>query len=929
MELEAAARSEQRNFHAIAPTGQGVENLRELGAQSVSTLNSFFWQVEHGRLALVAGTTLVVDEAGLLGAQDAKRLLDIGQKYQLNLVLMRDTDQLSPYTAGPITDMLERRIGSVHLEGNHRIARPELAKALTHCATPEHQRYSNDLRQSGVAALDEAGILQGVETRTKALDQVALAYVQDASDTKIALAHSGKDVKALNARIRALLDARDPKRAAALTIQDDVPDQTGSVADLRPGDEIELTERDNVRGLRIGERAIVTARDAASVDLQLRSKHQTRSVRVDIDDPTFRYRFTFARTVHGAKGRTVDSVHVYAAPSMSREVLTTAMGVHRNNLNVVLPTPDEDRITAMSRILQTTSRMAGTLDYCTDHSLASRHALAGRAKRLKSWRQTPAASERVLSSLLGRSPETLYQVQGVLAEAIGEVHGVRAMQGSANGQGASFDAVTKRAEQILAVVCDAPSWSQMRNVLPKSLPFDADKEAGAILGLVPETASAVPITLRVLSRAKRVAEYTGDLAVASHLRAAQDRFGLHANTLKKTVGVQEITPKTVDHLSIREPLPHGHFKDDIKPNTPRPRMSHGFKPHRALHWLNNPSDTMIVNAALNAVVGNTGPGFFETLTNERAAIKDQAQKASAELTLPNAAPAKGVEDMPQKHEHTRALTPATSDHQAVLAEMFKIKSYPSGDYEKSTALIASLGDAGTLADYDLSAAVTQFVTIAKAADSIGPVAKDVPKEWQSRLLNLVREPNSIKPPFIQSEEEWTWAMKHAYRIGSVYSSAEELTSGVPRQDWMQWSFEADVTANEQRRSLKTTKQLSDWSKRYSAYLVQKTNVDIFNQDASVEAFKSMGGEAIAEVVSNEEVAQDWKDRFLTRAKNWNTPTAHPAFESHEEYQWSKQTIYQHGTKALTGSLPQKNDLAKKLQEEVERTQTRSRAMKPF
>jgi len=172
-------------------------------------------------------------------------------------------------------------------------------------------------------------------------------------------------------------------------------------------------------------------------------------------------------------------------------------------------------------------------------------------------------------------------------------------------------------------------------------------------------------------------------------------------------------------------------------------------------------------------------------------------------------------------------------------------------------------------------------------------------------------------------------MKHALRAGSLYSQASELKTDKPRDDWASWKFMKTVTPSDKQTKLGLSEELVGWSRRYRNYATQAFNVPQEEQSAAVKAFFKITDIEMRKMIGAEPVSQEWKDRFMDRAKNVNTPAAQAKFESHRELEWSLKTIYQQGSKAQTGALPQKNDLAKKLIQEQQKKQTRSMGMRLF
>jgi len=358
------------DVHRIAPTGVGADNFREACKfkemeGTVRTLASLEYAIEQGTVELGPKSIVILDEAGQVGAESADRLLRLIEESGAKFVAFRDNDQVGPYEAGPIFQALEKRIGGIELDVSHRSQNPAMIKCLDLLSDP---LKSAERRAVGLA---EAGILHGGGTRKASVDLLAAAYVEDRSQSKIVLAHSRADVDALNTAIRARLDSALPER----NLDADMITQGGALGELRLRDKIVLSKayQTNAGWLRAGTTFEVERRTADEVILRHGEGQEAQFVKVATKDDDFEYRFEFASTVHGSKGRSIDSVHMLATPGMSRNLFKTGVGLHRHSLNVVLPTTENNVVGSMRAILQTDDTPRSVFDYGFD---ASQHARA-------------------------------------------------------------------------------------------------------------------------------------------------------------------------------------------------------------------------------------------------------------------------------------------------------------------------------------------------------------------------------------------------------------------------------------------------------------------------------------------------------------------------------------------------------------------------
>ncbi|MGB1180101.1 MAG: AAA family ATPase, partial [Lentibacter algarum] len=299
------------DVHRIAPTGVGADNFREACkvkemVGTVRTLASLEYAIEQGTVELGPKSIVILDEAGQVGAESADRLLRLIEESGAKFVAFRDNDQVGPYEAGPIFQALEKRIGGIELDVSHRSQNPALIKCLDLLSNPvknaEHR----------AVGLSEAGILHGGGTRKASIGLLAAAYVEDRSQSKIVLAHSRADVDALNTAIRTQLDSALPER----NLDADMIAQGGALGELRLRDKIVLSKayQTNAGWLRAGTTFEVERRTADEVILRHGEGQEAQFIKVATKDDNFEYRFGFASTVHGSKGRSIDSVHMLATP---------------------------------------------------------------------------------------------------------------------------------------------------------------------------------------------------------------------------------------------------------------------------------------------------------------------------------------------------------------------------------------------------------------------------------------------------------------------------------------------------------------------------------------------------------------------------------------------------------------------------------------
>ena len=177
----------------------------------------------------------------------------------------------------------------------------------------------------GVEMLREAEVIQADGTLRDAAAAVALRYLTDGWDDKIALAWSRAEADLLTRAIRAGLDELHAGRAGF------EPETGGAFAGLKPGDRIRFIaagrwQKDRPGKvvpprIRAGETAELVGRDGGRLRLRIDEGRNPQTGRMDVRDVLYApnselpdWRFAFAGTIHGEMGRARDSVHLLAAP---------------------------------------------------------------------------------------------------------------------------------------------------------------------------------------------------------------------------------------------------------------------------------------------------------------------------------------------------------------------------------------------------------------------------------------------------------------------------------------------------------------------------------------------------------------------------------------------------------------------------------------
>lgn len=335
----ADLRSSQRPAFGLAPTAKAARVLETgtgMPADTVAKL-LYEWGRPNGADARhhhPAGTTLVVDEAGMLGTHSLDRLVSLAKSQQWRLVLVGDPRQLQAVGRGGMFDEL-CRTGRVH----------ELA--TTHRFTQRWEQTATlQLRAASTTALDayldhNRVVAGDVDTHLASIADAWVAHNADGYRLAVT-AETNQQVDALNLAIQS-------RRRVESELDTDriVPvagSETVSAGDL-------IVTRRNDRTLRTDDGEPVRNREQWSVDTVNRDGTLTvsriqghGSVTLPTDYVRSHVRLGYAATAHGHQGDTVDVSYTLVSTSTTHRGLYVGAtrGRHENHLCAVTEEPDLD-----------------------------------------------------------------------------------------------------------------------------------------------------------------------------------------------------------------------------------------------------------------------------------------------------------------------------------------------------------------------------------------------------------------------------------------------------------------------------------------------------------------------------------------------------------------------------------------------------------
>ncbi|WP_156251500.1 MobF family relaxase [Pseudactinotalea terrae] len=327
----AAVHGEGGTVVALGPSAVAAHVLGDDLLVPAETLHTFIASHDHGNrvpehLHVDERTVLLVDEAGMAGTLDLRKVLQIAQREGASVRLLGDPSQLGAVGAGGALRLIANTVGAAELRDVHRFSTPgEDAAGL----------LVRDGRTAGLDFyVDHGRVHSG--TRDAALEDLHAAWVEDLGDRRssIMVAATNDDVTYLNERARQHRIANGEIADDGVALADGIAAGIGDVIVTRHNDR--LLRHGSTDYVKNGDLWTVTGtRDDGALTVQHR-EHHTRTV-LPAAYVREHVQLGYATTVHRCQGMTVDVARVLVDDSMAREQLYTGItrGRESNHLYVV------------------------------------------------------------------------------------------------------------------------------------------------------------------------------------------------------------------------------------------------------------------------------------------------------------------------------------------------------------------------------------------------------------------------------------------------------------------------------------------------------------------------------------------------------------------------------------------------------------------
>lgn len=312
----AAWEAEGYRVVGAALSGIAAENLEKGSGIRSRTLASLEYAWARDRDHLTRNDVLVIDEAGMVGTRQMRRILEAAERGGAKVVMVGDPEQLQAIEAGAPFRRLVERHGVMEITEVRR-QRDDWQRAAT-------RELATGRTQAAIERYDAAGAIHGHNTREEAKRALVADWmadrVRDPASSQMLLAYTRADVATLN-RL-----ARETLRTAGSLGPDHVVETTNGERAFAAGDRVMFLRNERSLAVKNGTLGTLTVLGRSSMEVLLDDGRNLRFDRKDYADLTHGY----AATIHKMQGATVDRAYVLASRHMNRHAAYVAMSRHRD-----------------------------------------------------------------------------------------------------------------------------------------------------------------------------------------------------------------------------------------------------------------------------------------------------------------------------------------------------------------------------------------------------------------------------------------------------------------------------------------------------------------------------------------------------------------------------------------------------------------------
>ncbi|HHA2457800.1 TPA: MobF family relaxase [Stenotrophomonas maltophilia] len=323
-------KADGRNMIGVCVSNKAASKLEAESGMPCKSVAKALSLLDRNMMTLTDKDVLVIDEAGMIDADQTRRLLSYAQIGGAKVILQGDEMQLQPIGAGSGMALAKVAVDDVQLTEIRRQKNAEdrMIAGLFYSRGPDgsikHHKKGEKSRSETLLhgkaifdALEARGCIDDYDTRDQAIDALVEDYMSSGAsvDQRLVLGSTRKDVRDLNEKIRSAMASAGIVDSSAVSVSV-VNKSDKYFIDLSPGDRIAFTKNDE-KGLGVvngdsGTLLSVEKGKSGGYDMVVRLRSETPAKDgklVSFNTDSFNnIRHNYAVTIHDSQGQGKEDV---------------------------------------------------------------------------------------------------------------------------------------------------------------------------------------------------------------------------------------------------------------------------------------------------------------------------------------------------------------------------------------------------------------------------------------------------------------------------------------------------------------------------------------------------------------------------------------------------------------------------------------------
>lgn len=353
---------------------------KDLGIESRATAD-WLSLLEHGKAVFDDKTVLIIDEAGLLGARDMLRLLEVAKTSGAKLVLVGDRNQIQPIAAGPGLGLVARSVQVSRIETIIRQREAWLRQVVLDLGKGDALKALTELlRRKNVHFA--AGLPDAVEALV-----VMWRELTDAGATPLLIARTNEQLRMISQAVRHNRRISGEIGEAEIAFHGRLPNGEIAPVALSPGDGIRFLAKNKGLGVINGSvGTVVDVRPGPTLlDTRITAQVDDRRISFALADVADEHGnaqigWDYGWSAFGSQGVTVEHALVLADANFDRHLAyvtasraraqthlfvdSASVDAIETDLSSLGPLSEEaERLVKLSRRMARKNTKRSTLDY--------------------------------------------------------------------------------------------------------------------------------------------------------------------------------------------------------------------------------------------------------------------------------------------------------------------------------------------------------------------------------------------------------------------------------------------------------------------------------------------------------------------------------------------------------------------------------------